>query len=202
MEERIAIIKSIYKINDKYEIIQYLKILENIPTERLIEFSVYSLQNKLKYETEKACIVRTAKNFSALITLNLIRQNMFRFENLEEFIHFVKTNFKEKEITNGNSENGFLPFVILSIDKDGDLYSKYTMSKASNYETIFFKWLFKNQEKLGQIERISYSEYLNIEEENKKRKKIESEIENTAQEIENKQKIQNQINKLLERKKV
>lgn len=162
---RLDTIKRLFNLQDDLKAEQFSRLLSGISDNEILNFSVFAYQNKKEFENTEALIARTAKEFIANINTKLLQERKMRFRTLDELIFFVRENFKGKEITNGSAGNGFLPYVILSIDKEGDLFSRFSMRKATDAENVFYKWLFENQHKIGIIERISEAEYHNSQRE-------------------------------------
>lgn len=182
MNDRIQLLKELFNLNSDIKALQYSEFVKGIPTNELIKFSTYALQNAREYETQDKFVARTAKEFLAFLNITALQHKAFRFDTKEAMIAFVRENFRNKEICNGepNSEfgkgNGFFPYVVLAIDKDGDLFSRYQMRKITDCEAVFYNWLFENQHKIGVVKIISETEYLNTKQlQNENKKQISSE---------------------------
>lgn len=167
MNDRLRLIKELFNLQSDIKALQYSEFVKGIPSGELIKFSTYALQNAREYETQDKFVARTAKEFLAHLNLIALQKRAFRFESIDAMISFVRENFKGKELTNGEPKsekgkgNGFMPYVVLGIDKDGDLFSRYQMRKVTDCEAEFYGWLFENQHKIGVVKLISEAEYFN-----------------------------------------
>lgn len=166
MNDRLRLIKELFNLQSDIKALQYSEFVKGIPSEELIKFSTYALQNAREYETQDKFVARTAKEFLAHLNLIALQKRAFRFESIDAMISFVRENFRGKELTNGEPKsekgkgNGFMPYVVLGIDKDGDLFSRYQMRKVTDCEAEFYGWLFENQHKIGVVRLVSDSEYM------------------------------------------
>lgn len=158
---RIQAIKELFGVTSDLNASFYSEVLKGIPTHELVKFKVFAYNQKKDFETQEALITRTAREYSAGITIKQMQNGFFRFANLDDMIKFIRENLKGKEILNGRNGNGFLPFVILSINEKGNLFSKYTMREVADAETQFYKWLFENQNQICRVERITEQEFYN-----------------------------------------
>ena len=145
MEARLKTLTNLFDLKSREKGLLYCEFTKGIKTDDLINFANFAFRNKKEFETQDALISRTAREYLADITIKQMQNGFFRFANLDDMINFIRENLKGKEILNGRKDNGFLPFVILSINEKGNLFSKYTMREVTDAETQFYKWLFENQ---------------------------------------------------------
>lgn len=161
MEARLKTLINLFDLKSREKGLLYCEFTKGIKTDDLINFANFAFRNKKEFETQDALISRTAREYLADITIKQMQNGFFRFANLDDMIKFIRENLKGKEILNGRKDNGFLPFVILSINEKGNLFSKYTMREVTDTETQFYKWLFENQNQICRIERVTEQEFYN-----------------------------------------
>lgn len=158
---RIQAIKELFGLTSDLNASFYSEVLKGIPTDELVKFKIFAYKRKKDFETQDALISRTAREYLANITIMQMQSGFFRFAKLGDMIKFIRENLKGKEILNGRKGNGFMPFVILSINEKGNLFSKYTMREVTDMENQFYKWLFENQNQICRIERVTEQEFYN-----------------------------------------
>ena len=161
MEARLKTLTNLFDLKSYEKGLLYCEFTKGIKTDDLINFANFAFRNKKEFETQDALISRTAREYLADITIKQMQNGFFRFANLYDMIKFIRENLKGKEILNGRKGNGFLPFVILSINEKGNLISKYTMREVTDAETQFYKWLFENQNQICRIERVTEQDFYN-----------------------------------------
>lgn len=162
MSERLATIKELFKLSSGAELLFYEKVLSKIKTDDLIDFKIFVLANKDKFETFETALVRLAKEFEAGLLLKAIRKGQFKFSDKETMIAFIRANFKGKEIASGVGT--YKDLVTISMDTEGYLINRYTLKKlTSSDENDFWDFLFKEQFKIGLIRHISTKEQLMLE---------------------------------------
>ena len=111
------------------------------------------------------------------------------FKSIPELKRFLQDYYKGKNIANGAKGNGFLEFVVIGMDKDGNLINKSARNEfgvfeklTANEEAKFLEWLLENQHRIGVIdyEAVAKKDEILKELENKFK---EQELENTQLKI-------------------
>lgn len=162
MLERNQTIKDLFKPNSQAELAMYLKILQNIDTDDLIDFKIYVLNNKNQYETFDVALVRLAKEFEARKLLKALKKGEFRFTNKYQMLAFLKANFKNKDIASGVGM--YRDMVIIALNKDGRFVNRYTFKElTSDEEGDFLEALFNEQHKIGVVRHLSTREIRELE---------------------------------------
>lgn len=201
MLERNQTIKDLFKPNSQAELAMYLKILQNIDTDDLIDFKIYVLNNKNQYETYDVALVRLAKEFEARKLLRALQKGKFRFTNKYQMLAFLRANFKNKDIASGVGM--YRDMVIIALNKDGRFVNRYTFKElTSDEEGDFLEALFNEQYKIGVVRHLSTKEIRELEaRQEEARQKLKFEIEQKiieAQKLEN-QKYGEALGRFLER---
>ncbi|AKT91087.1 hypothetical protein CUREO_1243 [Campylobacter ureolyticus RIGS 9880] len=162
MLERNQTIKDLFKPNSQTELAMYLKILQNIDTDDLIDFKIYVLNNKNQYETFDVALVRLAKEFEARKLLRALQKGEFRFTDKYQMLAFLKANFKDKDIASGVGM--YRDMVIIALNKDNRFVNRYTLKElTSDEEGDFLEALFNEQYKIGVVRHLSTKEIRELE---------------------------------------
>ena len=74
-----------------------------------------------------------------------------RIGSIDKLIEFIQYSFRGKPICN-NVNGIYKPFVIIGMDRDGNLVNQFNWKKLSSEdEAIFYEWAYSNQDKIGQV---------------------------------------------------
>ncbi len=139
------------------------KLIEDIPNNKLTGFIVYRM-NFIEPMKSKDLITKEAVfSFRKIMYLNKIKKGTFEFKNVEEVKTFCQTYFKNKDLCYG--AEGYYDYVIIGMDKDGNLINKYATNDFGNFlklesdkEERVYNWLFENPERIGDIKAVPYYE--------------------------------------------
>jgi len=136
-------------------------LISDIPNEKLKEFLVFRM-NYVQPMMSKELITKTALfDFKRKLVETQLRAGVNVFKDIYEVKEFLLTFYKGKEVANG--AGNYYDFVVIAMDKDGELINKYvqnehgTYKKLSNDETgTVLTWLFKYQHRIGVVEYVPY----------------------------------------------
>lgn len=171
MLEREQIVKEVFDPKTEGKTAQYLKILQNIDTSDLVDFSIYVLDNKNQYETYDVALVRLAKEFEASKLLKALQKGKFRFTDKYQMLAFLKANFKNKDIASGVGM--YRDMVIIALNKDGRFVNRYTLKElTSDEEGDLLEALFNEQYKIGVVRHLSTKEIRELEARQEEAKQI------------------------------
>ncbi|MCZ6172444.1 hypothetical protein [Campylobacter ureolyticus] len=171
MLERNQTIKDLFKPSSEAELAMYIKILQNIDTDDLIDFKIYVLNNKNQYETFDVALVRLAKEFEARKLLRALQKGKFRFTDKYQMLAFLKANFKNKDIASGVGM--YRDMVIIALNKDNRFVNRYTLKElTSDEEGDFLEALFNEQYKIGVVRHLSTKEIRELEARQEEAKQI------------------------------
>lgn len=193
--KREQMIKELFNLNSKMQVLFYDEMLKNIKDDELIQFKVFAYANKREYETEQALIARVAKEYLNNTTLKNLQAGRFKFKNVEDLREFLLDCFKGLRVINGIGI--FKPFVIISVTKDGrNFFNEYSQTYLNcDDEALFLFELIKNQTLIGKVRIVNRLEYLKNQENLLKQEYLKT--QNQANE-----KMQSLVNGILENKKV
>ena len=186
--DRIDFIRKALDVNEvKASIINEL--IKDIPDDKLADFFAY----RLNFVNEKMSVELITKKAIFEYKRILIQERLKRkekiFKSISELKRFLQVYYKGKDIANGAKGNGFLEFVVIGMDKDGNLINKSARNEfgvfeklTANEEAKFLKWLLENQHRIGVIdyEAVAKKDEILKELENKFK---EYELENTQLKI-------------------
>ena len=136
-------------------------LISDIPNDKLKEFLVFRM-NYVQPMMSKELITKTALfNFKRKLVETQLRAGVNVFKDIYEVKEFLLTFYKGKEVANG--AGNYYDFVVIAMDKDGELINKYvqnehgTYKKLNNDETgTVLTWLFKHQQRIGVVEYVPY----------------------------------------------
>lgn len=183
MLERNQTIKDLFKPCSEVELLMYLKILQNINTDDLINFKIYVLNNKNQYETFDVALVRLAKEFEARKLLKALQKGEFHFTDKYQMLAFLKANFKNKDIASGVGM--YRDMVTIALNKDNRFVNRYTFKElTSDEEGDFLEALFNEQYKIGVVKHLSTKEIRELEaRQEEARQRLRLEVEQKKLEI-------------------
>ena len=156
--DRIAFIKKALDVNEvKASIINEL--IKDIPDDKLANFFAY----RLNFVDEKMSVELITKKaifeYKRLLIQARLKRKEKIFKSIPELKRFLQDYYKGKDIANGAKGNGFLEFVVIGMDKDGNLINKSARNEfgvfeklTANEEAKFIKWLLENQHRIGVID--------------------------------------------------
>ena len=149
----------------------YGEIMKMVQTSELPQFAVQLIRNGGVMMRPDQMISEAVKKHEQKIITNRL-QSGGRISDYDRFVEFVQYSFRGKPITNGAWI--FKDFVIISMDRDGNMVNNMTWKKLSSQDEIeVYKWLFENQNRVGVVEHVEQkTEVVQIE-----NKKEDSQIE-------------------------
>jgi hypothetical protein len=192
MKKRIEFIKKALDVNEvKATIINEL--IKDIPDDKLANFFAY----RLNFVDEKMSVELITKKaifeYKRLLIQARLKAGEKIFKSITELKKFLQDYYKGKDIANCGEGSGFFEFVVIGMDKEGNLINKNVQNEFGSYlkltadeEAMFLNWLLKHQDRIGRIdyEVVAKKDEILMQLENKFK---EQEIENTqAKLIENK----------------
>lgn len=136
-------------------------LISDIPDSRLKEFLIFRM-NYVQPMMSKELITKTALfDFRKKMTEAQLRSGVKLFRTSDDVKEYLQTYYKGKEIANG--AGNYYDFVVIAMDKDGELINKYvqnehgTYKKLNNEETgAVYQWCLNNQHKIGVVEYVPY----------------------------------------------
>ena len=155
---RIEFIKKALDVNEvKAAIINEL--IKEIPDNKLADFFAY----RLNFVDEKMSVELITKKaifeYKRLLTQARLRAGEKVFKSIPQLKQFLQNYYKGKDITNGGEGSGFYEFVVIGMDKEGNLINKYAQNEFGNFlkltaneEAVFLSWLLENQHRIGVID--------------------------------------------------
>jgi len=141
----------------------YDEVLRLISTDKLPQFAVSLIRNGGEMMRPDQMISTAVKKFEREAITETMR-NGKRISNIEKFIEFIQYSFRGKSICN-NVLGIYKPYVIIGMDRDGNLVNQFNWKKLSSEdEAIFYDWAFKNQSQIGIVKHVEQiEEQLKIE---------------------------------------
>jgi len=136
-------------------------LISDIPDSRIKEFLIFRM-NYVQPMMSKELITKTALfDFRKKMTEMQLRSGVKLFKTTDDVKEYLQTYYKGKEIANG--AGNYYDFVVIAMDKDGELINKYvqnehgTYKKLNNVETgAIYQWCLANQHKIGVVEYVPY----------------------------------------------
>lgn len=136
-------------------------LISDIPDGRLKEFLIFRM-NYVQPMMSKELITKTALfDFRKKMTEAQLRGGVKLFRTTDEVKEYLKTYYKGKEIANG--AGNYYDFVVIAMDKDGELINKYVQNEYGTYKKLnnseagaVYQWCLNNQHKIGVVEYVPY----------------------------------------------
>ena len=155
--DRIDFIKKALDINEvKASIINEL--IKDIPDNKLADFFAY----RLNFVDEKMSVELITKKAIFEYKRLLIQKRLKRekvFKSIPELKRFLQDYYKGKDISNCGEGSGFFEFVVIGMDKDGNLINKNVQNEFGSYlkltadeEAVYLNWLLGNQFRIGVVD--------------------------------------------------
>lgn len=131
------------------------KMIQDVPNDKLLDFIVFRT-NYIEPMQSKELITKNALfDFRKNQHMENIRIGRMKLESLNQLKDFCQTYFKNKNLCYGPAS--FYDYVIISIDKDGNLFNNFNLKRLDSAdESKVYNWLFENQNRIGVIEQIEY----------------------------------------------
>ena len=176
--DRRQLIKAVLKaagIRDigESDITIYSEVLKMIPTESLPAFAVSLIRSGGEYMRPDQMISKAVKEFETKIITDNMR-NGKKIRNYEKLVEFVQYSFRGKPICN-DIKGIYKAWVTIGMDRDGNLINQFSWNKLSSKdEEEFYKWLFENQHRVGDIKRVKDREEITQIENNSQQNEIEN----------------------------
>ncbi len=160
--DRIRFLMDALEINQVQAMITS-KLIEDIPDSKLTDFIVYRMNFVEPMKSKELITKEAVFSFRKIMYLNKIKKETFEFKNIEEVKTFCQTYFKNQDLCYG--ADGYYDYVIIGMDKDGNLINKYAVNNYGNFlklesdkEQRVYKWLFENPKRIGDIKIVPYYE--------------------------------------------
>ena len=136
-------------------------LISDIPDSRLKEFLIFRM-NYVQPMMSKELITKTALfDFRKKMTEAQLRSGVKLFRTSDDVKEYLQTYYKGKEIANG--AGNYYDFVVIAMDKDGELINKYVQNEHGTYKKLnneeagaVYQWCLNNQHKIGVVEYVPY----------------------------------------------
>jgi hypothetical protein len=163
---RIKLLQDALEINQVQATITS-KLIEDLPDDKLTDFVIFRMDFVQPMKSKELITKEAVFEFKKIIYINQIKNGKYAFNAVEEVKSFCQKYFKEKEICNG--PDGYFDYVIIAMDKDGNLINKFATNEFGNYLKLesdkaerVYQWLFENPERIGIVDVIPYYETPNL----------------------------------------
>ena len=156
--DRIEMIKKALDVNEvKAAIIN--KLIKDIPDNKLADFFAY----RLNFVDEKMSVELITKKaifeYKRLLMQARLKKREKIFKSIPELKRFLQDYYKGKDIASCGGNSGFLEFVVIGMDKEGNLINKAAKTDFGTFEKLtadeeakFLNWLLENQHRIGFID--------------------------------------------------
>jgi len=156
--DRIEMIKKALDVNEvKAAIINEL--IKDIPDNKLADFFAY----RLNFVDEKMSVELITKKaifeYKRLLMQARLKKGEKIFKSIPELKRFLQDYYKGKDIASCGDRSGFLEFVVIGMDKEGNLINKAVKTDFGTFEKLtadeeakFLNWLLENQHRIGFID--------------------------------------------------
>lgn len=136
-------------------------LISDIPDNKIKEFLSFRMNYIEPMMSKELVTKRALFDFRRKSYEARLRAGEIVFQNIEELKDYLLTYYKGKDIANG--AGNYYDYVVIAMDKDGELVNKYvqnehgTYKKLNNGETgaVYF-WCLNNQHRIGLVEHIPY----------------------------------------------
>jgi len=188
MEDRIDFIKDALDINEvKARIINEL--IKDIPDDKLAHFFAFRLNFVEEKMSSELITKKAIFEYKRLLIQARLKNGEKIFKTISQLKKYLNDYYKGKDISNCGQGSGFLEFVVIGIDKEGNLINKNVQNEFGSYlkltadeEAVYLNWLLENQFRIGVVdyEAVARKEAILKEIEEKYK---QQEIENTQAKI-------------------
>jgi hypothetical protein len=135
--------------------------ISDIPDNKLKEFLIFRM-NYVQPMMSKELITKTALfDFRKKMIEARLRGGEQVFGTIYEVKEFIQTFYKGKEVVNGAAN--YFDFVVIGLDKDGELINKYAQNEHGTYKKLsseesgrVYQWCLENQNKIGLVKYVPY----------------------------------------------
>ena len=155
-KSRIEILMQGLEVNE-VQAFMFDKLLEDIPTDKLIDFLAYRLNFVGEYKSKELATTEAIREYKKLLMLKDLRSNRYKFKDINKMISWIKANFKNQDI--GRGLGAYKKKVIIGLDKDLNLVNKNVVNENGVFKrldsedtTMIWQYLFKHQEKIGVVD--------------------------------------------------
>jgi hypothetical protein len=136
-------------------------LISDIPNDKLKEFLVFRM-NYIQPMMSKELITKTALfDFKRNMIEAKLRAGVKVFEDIYAVKDFLLNFYRGKEIANGAGD--YFDFVVIAMDKDGELINKYKQNEHGTYKKLnndevgtVLNWLYQKQHRIGVAEHVPY----------------------------------------------
>lgn len=143
-------------------LMKYNAKLNFVPTDRLIEFSLFADKFRNAYQNTDTLLHKASLAWNKQIFLTMRQKGVRYFKSVEEVAEFCSEAYRGERLCSCGSGSGFMDFVVISVDEDGNLRNNYVVLENgtfkrldSNESATLYTWLFENQDRIGVIKQVS-----------------------------------------------
>jgi hypothetical protein len=169
--DRIEFLKQGLEVNELQATL-ISELISDIPDNQLKNFLIFRMQYIEPMMSKELITKRALFDYRKIQTEKRVQSGERVFETVEDLVKFVETYYKGKDLGSGLAS--YEDFVIIGVDKEGNLLNKFVVNEYGNYlkldsseEAKVYKYLFENQNRIGDVK------YYTKEEIEKQRKLIE-----------------------------
>ena len=144
------------------------ELISDMPNNQLKNFLVFRMQFIEPYKSKELITKEALFEYRKIQTENRLRQNEKVFSTLDEMKTFIQLHYKGKELGYGLGD--YFDYVVIALDKEGNLVRKNQVTAGGNYPKIdgentakIYKFLFENQHRIGLVKYITQQEVTQIE---------------------------------------
>ncbi len=158
MEDRIDFIKDALDVNEvKARIINEL--IKDIPDDKLADFFAYRLNFAEEKMSAELITKKAIFEYKRLLIQARLKSGEKIFKTISQLKKYLNDYYKGKDISNCGKGSGFLEFVVIGMDKEGNLINKNVRNEFGSYlkltadeEAVYLNWLLENQFRIGVVD--------------------------------------------------
>lgn len=134
-------------------------VIKDIPDNKLKDFFVFRMQYIEPYKSTDVATKEALADYQRLTIRAQLRKGAQLFGTPEAVLKHLQTFYKGRDIANGPAH--FYDYVVVGMNKDGELVNKYKVNEYGNYARLngddaaeVLQWLFNNQDRIGDVKFI------------------------------------------------
>ena len=134
-------------------------VIRDIPDNKLKDFFVFRMQYIEPHKSADVATKEALADYQRLTIRAQLRKGGQLFKTPESVLKHLQTFYKGRDIVNGPAH--FYDYVIIGMNKDGELINKYKINEHGNYSRLngddaaeVLLWLFNNQSSIGEVKFI------------------------------------------------
>lgn len=160
--DRRSLLKEVLRVSGIRDITEasitiYGEIMKMVKTEDLPQFAVSIIRHGGEFMRPDQMISEAVKVYEQKIITEGMQRGS-RISDYEKFVEFIRYSFRGKPLSN-DIQGIFRPYVTISLDRDGIMVNNFNWKKlSSSDETLVYKYLFDNQQKVGVIKHCEVEE--------------------------------------------